>query len=308
MTESASNTNPIRQALTGPIASVRTPFNRDGSIDFDGVRRVIDFNLDAGSKATLVTAGDSHFTCMSDEEKAAVNRVAIEHTAGRALVVACDWEFATPQAVDCARTCADLGADMIMVRPPDWANSCTVDTLVEHYAAVAEIMPVMLVTNLFKERPTAFALDTIARVRDTVPNVRALKDDLQGDFARKACLLVHTSWAILSGGGLRNHMNMHPYGCDGFMDRHMNFAPRISHRYWDAVRAGALGQARSVIQDIEIPLEDFMGTFPGGRDAAMHGLLEIVEIAGRWRRPPYHSLTDKEMVCLKDFVNEMGLP
>ena len=50
----------VRAALTGPIASIRTPFSRDGSIDYDGLRRMIDFDLEAGSKVSLLTAGDSH--------------------------------------------------------------------------------------------------------------------------------------------------------------------------------------------------------------------------------------------------------
>ena len=52
----------VREALTGPIASVHTPFNEDGSIDFDGLRRSIDFDIAAGSRTVLLTAGDSHYT------------------------------------------------------------------------------------------------------------------------------------------------------------------------------------------------------------------------------------------------------
>ena len=40
----------IRAALTGPFGSVRTPFLEDGSIDYDGLRSVIDFNIEGGSK------------------------------------------------------------------------------------------------------------------------------------------------------------------------------------------------------------------------------------------------------------------
>ena len=297
----------VREALTGPIGSIRTPFNRDGSIDFSGVKRMIDFLLEAGAKTTLLTAGDSHFACMSDEEIAQINRVAVEHTAGRALMVACDWEFATPQAVAFARQCADLGADILMTRPPDWANSATGDSLVAHYAAVAEHIPVMVVTNIFHARSAAFGLEVLGALRDRVPNILALKEDLQDDFARRACLLVHDRWAVFAGGGLRNYLNAHPYGCDGFMDRHMNFAPHVSRRFWDAIRREDPAGARAVIRDIEVPLEDFLATFAGGRDAAVHGLIELAGVAGRWRRPPSYSLSDGEMTKLKAFVRRMNL-
>lgn len=297
----------VRYALTGPLMSIRTPFNRDGSIDYDGVRRMIDFGLTAGCRTALLTAGDSHFHCMSDAEIREINRVVAQHAAGRALVVGCDWEYATPQALEFAGYCVGIGADILMTRPPDWANSATVDSLVTHYAAVAERIPVMVVTNIFQTRPPKFGIETLTRLRDTVPNIMALKEDLTGDFARLAAMCVCTKWAVFAGGGLRNYMNMLPYGCDGFMDRHMNFAPKVSQRYWNAIQDGDADETRRVIEKIEVPLENFMETFPGGRDAAIHGLLEICGIAGRWRRPPYHSLTDAEMEKLKAYVQQLGL-
>ncbi|MCZ7647415.1 MAG: dihydrodipicolinate synthase family protein [Planctomycetota bacterium] len=297
----------IRAALSGPIASVRTPFNRNGSIDYAGVGRMLEFTFRAGGKVCLLTAGDSHFTCMSDEEIARLNRYCIERTRGWALTVACDWEFATPQALAFARRCASWGADLLMARPPDWAASASVEGLVAHYAALGKIMPLMLVTNIFHGRPERFSFATIEALLRRVPRMLAVKDDLGGDFARKLCLASHARWAVFSGGGLRNHLNLHPYGCDGFMDRHMNFAPQVSFQYWDAARRGDLPAARKVIREIELPLEEFMGGFPGGRDAAIHGLLEIYGIAGRWRRKPYHSLSGPELAKLKSFVKGMGL-
>lgn len=105
----------------------------------------------------------------------------------------------------------------------------------------------------------------------------------------------------------RNHLSLLPFGCDGFMDRFMSFQPRVSLDYWEAVQKGDTGKAVSVIRDIEVPLELFLNSFPGGRDAAIHGLFEVFGIAGRWRRSPYHSLSDAEMRRLGKFVKEMGL-
>jgi dihydrodipicolinate synthase/N-acetylneuraminate lyase len=182
-----------------------------------------------------------------------------------------------------------------------------VDGHVEHFRAVARELPVMIVTNLFRERPEAFGLETVAALRDRVDNMVSLKEDLQGEFAREACRMTHERWAVFSGGGLDNHWNLHPHGCVGFMDRHMNFRPQVSHTYWSALKANDAVSARQVIDEVEAPLAGFMATFPGGRDAAIHGLLEIYGIAGRWRRPPYHSLTDEELDRLKAFCAEMGL-
>jgi len=39
----------------------------------------------------------------------------------------------------------------------------------------------------------------------------------------------------------------------------------------------------------------------------IHGCYELVGIASRWRRPPYHSMTDQEMERLTEFLRERGL-
>ncbi len=64
----------VRAALTGPIGSVRTPFRKDGSIDYHGLRRIVDFNIDAGSRTVLLTAGDSNYLLLSEAEIAQVTR------------------------------------------------------------------------------------------------------------------------------------------------------------------------------------------------------------------------------------------
>ena len=117
----------VRDAFTGPIASTRTPFQRDGQVDFDGLRNLIDFNLDAGSKAAVLTAGDSHLIALSDAEIAEVTRATVEHVRGRALVVAADRYYHTRQAVEFAGFARDAGADIVMILPPDWAGSSTPD-------------------------------------------------------------------------------------------------------------------------------------------------------------------------------------
>jgi 4-hydroxy-tetrahydrodipicolinate synthase len=106
--------NRVREALTGPVTSIRTPFAKDGSVDYDGLRNTLDFNIDAGSKTMLLTAGDSHYIALSDQEIADVSRVVIDHTAGRAMVVTADRYYNTNQAVAFAKFAAEAGADVHM--------------------------------------------------------------------------------------------------------------------------------------------------------------------------------------------------
>ncbi len=297
----------IRRALSGPVPSITTPFTRDGEVDYDGLRSMIDFDIAAGCRTVMLTAGDSHYICLSDEEIARVTKVTVEHTAGRAMVIAADRYYDTKRAVEFARYVREIGADILMVMPPDWADSCTPETLVEHYRAAAQHMPVMIVTNVFVRRGMDFGLKTMEMLLDRVDGVVAVKDDFCGEFARKMGLLVHGKWAVLSGGQKQNHLNNHPYGCDGYLSTFLGLKPEVARRYWNAIERNDLPEAVRVIRDYDMPFFDCVKTLPGGFDAGVHGALEIFGIAGRWRRPPYYSLNDEEMEALADFFRERSL-
>jgi len=292
----------VRDALTGPCASVRLPFDRSGAIDFPSLQKQIEFVLAAGSKSVILTRGDSLYSLLTDDEIAQVTKAAVKHVNHRALVVAADGSWATDKEVQFAKYCKETGVDMLMVLPPDWGGSDTVSTLVTHYRAVAEHLQVMVVTNYLGKKPMSLALKLIESLRDQVPGVVALKDDVGGEFARRVCLLAHKQWAIIAGGQQQNHMNMLPYGVDGFFSMHISFKPEIAWRYWHAAEKRDLDAAVAVIRDYDMPLFDFLLKLEGGFDAGVHGLLEAAGLGTRHRRPPYHSLTDEQMAQVKEYL------
>jgi 4-hydroxy-tetrahydrodipicolinate synthase len=296
----------VRQRLTGPIPSVKTPFNEDGSIDYEGLHNQIEFQLGAKCRTILLTDGDSHFECMSRQEIAEVTRKVCQQVGDRAMIVAADSFYGTAHSIEFANYARDCDADVLMVLPPNWANSCTPQTMAEHYAVVAEHLPVMIVTNIFIKQGADFGLETIRLALDLSENIVAVKDDMCGAFARRLCLLAHQHCAVFAGGQKVNHVNMWPYGCDGYLSTFMSFRPDIAWKYWHAIEANDIETARGVISDIDIPFFDFL-IKTGNWNAAMHGVLELFGICKRWRRKPYYSLNDEEMDGLAKFLHDKDL-
>jgi dihydrodipicolinate synthase/N-acetylneuraminate lyase len=284
----------VRRSLSGPISAVHPTFRRDGALDFDGLRAEVEHNLAAGSGVMLLTYGDSLHSLLTDTEVGELLRAVVDQTRGRAMVVAADRQWGTPKEIEYADFAREAGADVLMVLPPYWGGSVTHDSLVDHYRAVSEHIPVMLVTALFYGNQ-AMGLKVIRTLADTVPNIVAIKDDVVGEFARKMAGIVHERWAVLSGGQKQNHLDLHPYGCDGYMSTFLHFMPEIPHAYWRAIQAGDLAAAASIIEAYDQPWFDLALGIDGNFDAMFHASQEVFGISGRWRRPPYHSLTDAEM-------------
>jgi 4-hydroxy-tetrahydrodipicolinate synthase len=296
-----------RAALTGPVTSIFTPFQRDGSIDFAGLRNFIDFCLAGGSPAIILTAGDSRYTILTDDEIAEVTRVTAEHTNGRALVVAADKSWGTRKEVEFAQYACEVGADLLMVKPPDLVQ-CTEETYVDYYAAVAEHIPIMVVNNVFRGTPLAQSMAVLEALRDRVPGIVAVKDDVCGEFARKMSLLVYDQWAVIAGGQKQNHLNMLPYGCDGYFSTFGKFKPAVAQAYWEAVQVEDWPLMREIVDTYDMPFFDFvLNEFQVRFIPAMYGTLEIFGIFERWNRPPCYSLNDAEMERLKEFLKGKGL-
>jgi 4-hydroxy-tetrahydrodipicolinate synthase len=292
----------IRYALSGPVASVNTPFTREGAIDYRSLQNFVDYVIAAGSRTVLLTYGDSLYSILTDQEVAEVTRAVVEFTRRRAMVVAADRMWWTGKTVEFAAYCRNVGADVLMVLPPDWCQSCTVQTLVDHYAQAARELPVMLVTNFAAKWPMARSLELFRRLRDEVPGVRAVKDDVCGEMGRHLGLMVYEQWAILASGSKRMILNNVPYGCDGYLSSFIYFKPEIAAAFWQAVLSKDDAGVRRIIAEVDIPFWEFMESMPGSFDAIVHGIQELKGIAPRWRRPPYYSLNDAEMATLSAFL------
>jgi 4-hydroxy-tetrahydrodipicolinate synthase len=296
----------IIDALTGPIPTLRTTFRRDGSIDFCGLKNSIEFDITAGCKSIMLTPGDTLYSILTDKEVGEIVKFVVEEIKSRVLIIVAEKGWWTGKAVEFAKYCNEIGIDLLMVSPPNWANSCTVESFVEHYKTVARYIPVMLVTNVFFTSQE-IGLEAIKILRDTCDNILAIKDDLCGEFARKVSILVNGHWAVIAGGQKQNHMNMLPYGCNGYLSTFITFKPSITHRYWKCIKKNNLIGAREIIINYDMPLFDYLFRLQGGFDAGIHGILELYGIAQRWRRKPYYSLNDKEMEKLSDFLKKLYL-
>ncbi len=293
--------------LSGPIMSVRTVFDKDGEMDYDGTMRVIDRSMEGGSRTIMLTAGDSHYICLDNQEMAELTKRTCDHVGKRAMVIAADRFYSTNKAIAFAEYCKEVGADMYMACPPDWGQSCTPQSFAEHYAAIAKVLPVMIVTNVFIPRGRTCCLETIERALGLSENILAIKDDLCGDTAHDISGRFHDKLAIIAGGQKRNHMNMFPWGVDGYLSLFVTYNPAIAQAYWAAMERNDLPAATKIILEQDIPFFDFVETFPGGFDAAVHCMLEIYNIAGRYRRKPYHTGTDEELRILADFLSSKSM-
>ncbi|WP_424969711.1 dihydrodipicolinate synthase family protein [Dinoroseobacter sp. S76] len=128
-----------------PVAP--TPFQEDGSLDLEGMKRVLDCLIDQGADGICVLANFSEQFLLADEEREILTRLCVEHIAGRVPVIVTISHYATRIAVERAKLCKSLGVDIVMMMPPYHGALMkgNANQTFEQFAAVGEVgVPIMV--------------------------------------------------------------------------------------------------------------------------------------------------------------------
>jgi 2-keto-3-deoxy-L-arabinonate dehydratase len=128
-----------------PVAP--TPFHDDGTLDLEGMKRVLDCLIDQGADGICILANFSEQFLISDEERTILSRLCLEHVAGRVPVIVTISHYATQIAVERARFAKSLGADIVMMMPPYHGALLkgTPEQSFEQFRAVGEVgIPIMV--------------------------------------------------------------------------------------------------------------------------------------------------------------------
>ena len=77
-----------RTVFTGAGVAIVTPMNTDGSINYDLLGTLIDYQIDNGTDAIVICGTTGESSTMTDDEHIQCIRYAVERTAHRVPVVA----------------------------------------------------------------------------------------------------------------------------------------------------------------------------------------------------------------------------
>lgn len=167
----------MTQPLTGILPVAPTPFHADGQIDQEGMRRVLDCLIDQGVDAICILANYSEQFVLTDEERAILMRVSLEHVAGRVPVIVTTSHFSTQVAVERAAAAADMGAAMVMMMPPYHGTGLKADDqgAFEHFQAVSDAVAIPIMVQDAPLSGVQLGVPLLARMARELENVGYFK-------------------------------------------------------------------------------------------------------------------------------------
>ena len=125
-----------KPVFEGTATAIVTPF-KDGTIDFDVFRQLLERQISAGIDAIVVCGTTGESATLSDQEKLDLIACAIQYTAGRCKIIAGTGSNNTAHAIGLSRVAASMGADALLLVTP-YYNKCTQDGLIRHFSDIAD--------------------------------------------------------------------------------------------------------------------------------------------------------------------------
>lgn len=122
--------------MRGVFPILVTPFDELGEVDVDSLRRLVDFQLEAGVHGLGLALG-SEITKLNEAERATIARTVVSQVGGHVPVVVNTSAPSAQLAIHYGRAAVDAGADALMVMPP--GGGADVDAF---FAAVSAESPV----------------------------------------------------------------------------------------------------------------------------------------------------------------------
>ncbi len=167
----------MKQALTGILPVAPTPFFDDGRVDEDGMRRVLDCMIDQGVDAICILANYSEQFLLSDEERATLTRISLEHVSGRVPVIVTISHFATEIVVKRAVEAQALGATMVMMMPPYHGVGIVPAeaSIFEHFAAVSDAITIPIMVQDAPLSGCTLSVPLLVRMATELENVSYFK-------------------------------------------------------------------------------------------------------------------------------------
>jgi|TARA_B110000091_G_scaffold208094_1_gene247224 2-keto-3-deoxy-L-arabinonate dehydratase len=190
----------MQHPLTGILPVAPTPFHADGRIDEEGMRRVLDCLIDQGVDAICILANYSEQFVLSDDERATLTRVSLEHVAGRVPVIVTTSHFSTQIAVARAVEAQSMGASMIMMMPPYHGVGLVPSEagLFEHFQAVSDAISIPIMVQDAPLSGVTLSVSLLVKMASEIENVSYFK--METPFAAdKLAALIEAGGADIIG-------------------------------------------------------------------------------------------------------------
>ena len=288
--------------IRGSLVALITPFNEDGSVNFDKLGELIDFHLANSTDALVILGTTGESSTMSHEEDNAVCEYTVKRVAGRIPVIAGSGSNSTQTMLEKSLSYERLGADGLLLITP-YYNKTNEEGMYLHFKTVADAVKIpCILYNVPGRTRCSISVANVARLSQH-PNIVGIKEASGNmSYAAKVAKYLSDDFAMYSGND-DMIVPLLSIGASGVISVLANIAPKETHQMvFDYLEGRTDDARRAQIELLDVINDLFIEVNPVPVKEAMNLLGMDV---GGYRLPLTH-MTEAHRETLRSSLAAAG--
>ncbi|ADE13831.1 dihydrodipicolinate synthase [Nitrosococcus halophilus Nc 4] len=212
----------------GSMVALVTPMHPDGALDWESLRRLVDFHIENSTDAIVAVGTTGESPTLDVKEHIRVIREVVDQAHGRVPVIAGTGANCTREAEELTRAALEAGADACLLVAP-YYNRPTQEGLYLHFKAIAEAVPIPQILYNVPSRTACDLLpETVARLAG-ISNIIGIKEAGGGVARGRRILELCGEKLDLYSGDDDIAMEYMLMGGRGTISVTANVAPKVVH-------------------------------------------------------------------------------
>jgi len=260
-----------------------TPFHKDGSIDFNSLERLIDFQIDnhIGYFVLMGTTGES--STLSKDEKNALINFAIEIINKRKPIVVGIGGNSTQEVVNCINSTNFDGIDAILSVSPAY-NKPNQNGIFQHYKYISNASPVpVIIYNVPGRTGCNILAETTLKIAAELKNIIGIKE-ASGNLTQVMEIIQQKpkNFLVISGDDILT-LPIMSLGGDGVISVISNAFPKEFSKMIQLCLDGKFPEAKTIHYKL---VDIIKAVFIEGSPAGIKAALEVMKLASNNLRLP----------------------
>ena len=170
------------QVVQGSLVALVTPLNEDGSVDYDSLKKLIDWHIDEGTNGIVSVGTTGESATLNVKEHLDVIDFTIKHVGKRIPVIAGTGANATNEAIELSQEAKLKGADYVLLVTP-YYNKPNQNGLIKHFEEIANKVDIPQILYNVPSRTACDLKPSSVEILSKHQNIIGIKEAVD-DFQR----------------------------------------------------------------------------------------------------------------------------
>ena len=288
--------------FAGTGTALITPFAKDGSVDEEALRRLVNFQEENGVNTLIPCGSTGESAMMSYEEHLKVISIVVDE-AKKAKVLAGAGSNCTTEAVNLSKNAEDLGADGILSISPYYVKP-TQEGIFKHYEAIEAALDIpIIVYNIPGRTGSNINVDTMLRLAE-LPGIIGVKE-ASGNMAQIQTIIARRpeGFEVLSGDDSIT-LALMSMGADGVISVTSNCCPGLVSEMVNNAQSDKFEIAKSIHNKL-LPL--FGALFCESNPIPIKYVMGTMGYGNGCPRLPLTPLSENGRAILDPILKDLGI-